>query len=100
MDRISVALAILSASIAHAPSALSQTECSIECPRERPHFKNCDSHATEQPGRDRVAIVGRVISRGVGEYCKPRLTVEVLSGPNANLPSQMEIDYDPCLIWT
>jgi hypothetical protein len=100
MGKITFIVAIAWASIAHVTPALSQTVCSIECARDRVHFTSCNSAAVERPGRDRIGIVGRVMDRGPGAYCKPRVIVDVLHGPTDSIPSHMNIDYDPCLMWT
>jgi hypothetical protein len=100
MAKITFILAATLASIAHVSSAMSQTMCSIECPRERVRFTSCSASSIDRPHKDWIAISGKVIESGAGAYCKSRVSVDVLQASMKEPPSPMNIDFDPCLIWT
>jgi len=99
MGRVSALLGATLASIAHVPAAVSQTVCAIECPRERVQFSGCGARSVEYAARDRVGIIGMMTGLQPGAYCKSRVLVEVLQASMENMPHQVAIDFDPCVVW-
>ena len=99
MSQLSALLGATLASIAHVSAAMSQTVCAIECPRERVQFSGCDARSVEYASRDRVGIIGMVTGLQPGAYCKSRVSVDVLQASMENMPHQVAIDFDPCVVW-
>ena len=99
MGWVSPLLGATLASIAHVSAAMSQTVCAIECPRERVQFSGCDARSVEYASRDRVGIIGMVTGLQPGAYCKSRVSVDVLQASMENMPHQVAIDFDPCVVW-
>ncbi len=74
-------------------------ECNVACSADRVPFAGCKPSSLEQPVKDRIGVVGKVMQIGLSTSCMGRAQVEVIKTSADGVPPHINVDYDPCERW-